>query len=90
MTTATATKSTFSVERRTGISADPSPGLSVKGGAGEWYYFANAGSVYQWTGSAVGGAWQWQGCASQAIPKGRNDIRKFLAVRIPAARFVFA
>lgn len=82
-------KTTFTVERRANITADPSPGLSVKGGAGEWYYFADTGGVYQWTGSPIGGSWQWQGTASQAIPKGRNDVRRFLGARIPSARFVF-
>lgn len=83
-------KSTFTVKRRSCITADPSPGLSVKGGWGEWYYFAESGGVYQWVGSATTGGWQWQGTASQTIPKGRNDIRKFLTVRIPSACFVFA
>lgn len=76
---------TFSVEHRRGITADPSPGLSVKGGMGEWYYFAETGGTYQW----VGDGWQWQGTASRSIPKLRRDIREFLKARVMPARFVF-
>jgi hypothetical protein len=80
-------KATYTVARRSGISAADKPGYSVKG-ALDWFYFTDDGAIWQWSGGATGG-WKWVTTWPSPLPKSRRDLRAWLTKRIDNAKFEF-